>query len=135
MPPYTLMVAKLKGMEAVSDLVGTRVYPTKAPQGVALPYVVYQLISRVPVNHSTGATQTNFQRIQVSCWAEDYDGALALAAAVRGDEDETEPTGLSGWNDSADQVWHLQNEMDDIEPLKVGRDEVEAHRVIQEYFV
>jgi len=135
MPPNTLMVARLKGLTAVSDLVGAKIYPMKAPQKVALPYVTYQQISRVPANHAMGTTSTNFQRIQVDCWASSYDGAQALAAAVRGDEAESSPTGLAGWIDGNSQVWHLQNEMDDIEPITVGRDEFEAHRVIQEYFV
>ncbi len=135
MPPNTLMVAKLKALSDVSDLVGTRVYPMKAPQDVDLPYIVYQQISRTPENHATGTTQTNFQRIQVSCWAEDYDGAQALALAVRGDEDPTSPTGLAGWNDSNSDVWHLQSEIDDVESIKDGQDEFEAHRVIQEYLV
>ncbi len=135
MPPYTLMVAKLKGLSAVSDLVQAKIFPMKAPQKVALPYITYQQISRVPVEHATGTTQTNFQRIQVNCWAADYDGAQALALAVRGDEAESEPTGLSGWIDGNSQVWHLHNEIDDVEIIKVGQDLHEAHRVIQEFFV
>lgn len=133
--PYTRMVAKLKSMAGVTALVGTRIYPMKVPQGAVLPFITYRRISRTPVNWVRGTSTTNFLRIQVNCWAANYDGALALAAAVRGDEDPDAPTGLSGWNDGVSEVWHLETEIDDAENITPGRDEFEAIRVIQDYIV
>ena len=40
-----LIVAKLRGTSAISDIVGTRVYFKRARQGAALPNIVYQLVS------------------------------------------------------------------------------------------
>jgi len=125
----------LKALSAVTDLVDAKITPVKARQRAALPYITYQRISRVPANHSTGTTATNETRIQVDCCAATYDGALALADAVRGDEDETEPTGLSGYNDPSGSVWHLENESDFTAPLRSGQDEVEAHIVSMDFLV
>ncbi len=133
--PYTRMVAKLKSMADVTALVGTRIFPMRAPQGAVLPFITYQRVSRRPVNWVRGTSTTNFLRIQVNCWATDYDGAVALAAAVRGDEDPNAPTGLSGWIDGEGEVWHLDIGTDDAENITPGRDEFEAIRVIQDYIV
>ncbi len=130
---YIRMVARLKAITAVDDLIDGRVYPMKAPQDVDRPYITYQIISRVPINHATGTSDSHHERIQINCWGVNYDGAQELAAAVRGDEAQSSPTGLSGFNDGDGRVWHPENERDDIELLKVGHDDVEAFRVIQEY--
>jgi hypothetical protein len=49
------------------------------PQNATLPSVVYQLISGEQLHVSDYVSP----RYQLSCWAESYSGAVALADAVR----------------------------------------------------
>ncbi len=135
MPPRTLLVAKLKGMTAVTDIVGQQIYPIKAPQGVSLPYITFQQISDVPINASKGATPTAAMRMQVNCFEDTYDKVHTLAAAVRGDEAVSSPTGLSGWIDGNGEVWHLDNELESADDIRDGQDEFQAYAVIQDYLV
>ena len=77
------LVAVLKNNSAVSALVGTRIRPLTLGQDEPLPAVVYQRVSTVPVTSLDGDSGVDAVRIQVSCWAETYSGARALASAVR----------------------------------------------------
>jgi len=133
--PHVRLVAKLKGTAAVSALVAARVWPMVAPQGQALPYLVYRRVDSVPVNHAGGTTADDFTRIQLDCYASTYDGARVLADAVRGNEDEVAPTGLSGWTDDDLRLWHLEIEQDGMEPLWDGMDRPAAFIVSQDYMV
>ena len=72
----------LAGAAGVSNIVGTRVYPDAAPQGVARPYVVWQEISDVPENGLDGALGLDNFRVQVTCWAEKATDARALLVQV-----------------------------------------------------
>ena len=60
----------------------SRIYGNEARQGLAFPCVVYNVISDVGVNSKSGMAAIN-SRVQVSCFAETYDGCNALAIAVR----------------------------------------------------
>ena len=133
--PHTRMVAKLKGMAAVSVLIGTRVYPISAVQGDSLPYITFQKISGVPTNTAGGTTKTRQTRLQVNFWADSYDGARALANAACGNEDELAPSGLSGWVDRQQCVWHMENDRDGPTAIVEGRGKEKAHSVIQDYLV
>lgn len=68
---------------AVAALVSTRIYPLLMPQNTAMPCVVYQRISSVPVTSINGDSGLDSVRIQVSCWAGTFAGAKGLASAVR----------------------------------------------------
>jgi hypothetical protein len=133
--PRERLVAKLKGMASVSALVGSRIWPMRAPQGQSKPYIAYRVVDRVPINHAAGTTASNYMRIQLDLCSPTYDGAIALASAVRGDEDEETPTGLSGWIDGDGRLWHLEMEQEDADDEMPGRDEPEAFRVMQDYIV
>ncbi len=135
MPPRTRLVAKLKSMTAVTDIVGQHIYPIKIRQGVSLPYITFQQISDPPVNASKGATPTSAMRMQVNCFEDTYDKAHTLAAAVRGDEAVVSPTGISGWIDGSGEVWHLDNELDSADDVRDGQDDFHAYAVIQDYLV
>lgn len=133
------MVAKLKAMSAVTDLVVARIHPVKVPQRKVLPYISYEQMGRSSQQHSTGTTTTTDTTIELRCWASTYDGAHALADAVRGDEDAADPTGLAGWEDSGsvggNDVWRLENEYDEVAEVRDGRDEFEAHCVVMDFLV
>lgn len=124
--PYTRMVAKLKATAGVTALVGTRVHPLFAPTNT-LPAIVYEVLSDVPENYSSGATTTKNMRIEVGCYASTYAGAHALADAVE--------AALSGWTDGSGDVWHLESAVDDAGEIQAGANVLTFYAVIQQYQV
>lgn len=64
-------------------LVAGRVYPDVAPEGTALPRIVYQQVGGKPVQYTEGplAGQEN-ARMQIACWADTRDAATTLAKQV-----------------------------------------------------
>ncbi len=72
----------VSGKAAVAALVGTRVYPGKAPQGVTRPYVVYSQISLSPVQSLDGWNELENGRWQFDCWDDLSTTAKTLARAV-----------------------------------------------------
>lgn len=69
----------------ISALVGDRMYPTRLPQGATLPALTYSRVSSVRQYTHSGPSGLDDARIQVTCWDTTYDGAKALATAVRQD--------------------------------------------------
>ena len=76
------LIARLLGLEAVSGLVATRVYPGSRPQGSALPAIVLNRISGGPLYADDGEVGLEQARIQIDCWADTYTAAKKLARAV-----------------------------------------------------
>lgn len=75
--------ARLAAVTAVTDLVASRVYPLRAPQGVPRPFVVVQRISafrEIAFGSNPGLARPRFQ---VTAWGETYASAKAVATAVR----------------------------------------------------
>jgi hypothetical protein len=77
------LVARLLAQNAITTLVGTRIYPLLAPQGAAAPYLIYQRISGERVRNFDESNQSAQPRIQIDAYAETYTVARQLAAAVR----------------------------------------------------
>ena len=77
----------LKTKSAVTDLIGAgtaaRIYPHTAKQGVALPYIVYEIFQGESYEHLGGISGLAENRIQIDCFAATSEGAYALAEAVR----------------------------------------------------
>jgi len=77
----------LSGAGAVTALVGgshsPRIYPLGIPAGKSMPAAVYQQISSVDHFSCSGHDNPRTDRVQVTCWAENSDGARTLAEAVR----------------------------------------------------
>lgn len=85
----TLMRAELIASANVVALVSARIYPQIAPQGAAMPYIVYQRISSVPERVATGTNATTETRIQFQIVDDNYDDARTLADYVK--------AALHGW--------------------------------------
>jgi len=66
----------------VSALIGTKVYPSLAPESVSNPVISYNLVSGVPISTIPGTGNAVRKRIQINCHADTYAEAKALAAAV-----------------------------------------------------
>lgn len=86
----------------VNNLVSTRVYPLRLPQGYTLPAISYQRISAERIHEmSIGPIGWAWSRFQVDCWANSYGDVRSLAEAVRqsldgfkGDLDSTHVGGI-----------------------------------------
>lgn len=75
---YTALVAPSPQTAA-----GSRVYPTIAPEGAALPRITFQRISTTPQNSLSGHAGLDFVSMQIDCWATTRAAAAALALEVR----------------------------------------------------
>lgn len=73
------MFNTLAGYAGVANLVGSRVYPDNADQGVAKPYLVWQEVSLLKVGNDLGGSVESSgldnYRIQVTAWANGIKGA------------------------------------------------------------
>lgn len=100
--------ARLGAVSGVTDLVSTRVYPVKLPQGPTLPAVTYQRISTIKesaMGNDAGISRTRFQ---VTCWAETYSALKGVSEAVRAALQRFQ--GTSGGVEVLDSF--LENDMD-----------------------
>jgi hypothetical protein len=74
---------RLRTNDAVSALVGTRIYPIQLPPGRTLPAITYTRVSTVRGHCLGGPSGRLRPRIQIDCWADTYSGARTLADKVR----------------------------------------------------
>jgi hypothetical protein len=75
------LYAALAGSAGLSALVADRISPSHEQQPVA-PYVVYTPIFSDSLYSLAGASSMTRIRLQVDCYAEDADSAMAIASAV-----------------------------------------------------
>lgn len=77
------LATKLRETASVSALVGTRIYPTTAPQNTTSPHVIYDLLGGADVAGHDGWESLRTGRISYTCLAPTYSAAKAVAEAVR----------------------------------------------------
>jgi hypothetical protein len=80
---HTALFDHLSTDAGVSALVGTRVYPTKAPQDAPLPCIIYQRFSDAAEHTQAGACDLASAFYQVDIIGENASSAAAVAEAVR----------------------------------------------------
>lgn len=75
---------------ALSHLVGKRVYPHQIPKTAddQIPYVIYQIISAMPVNTLDGVTFHERVRVQLDAYHDDYDELIKLYGQILEQFDE-----------------------------------------------
>ena len=73
----------LRNNGTVAGLVGAKIYPSVAPDGAAVPYVTYQLISSEAHNKLTTAPDTERKLLQVNCISNSYTTAKSSAVACK----------------------------------------------------
>ena len=66
----------------VSNLVSTRIYPERAPEGAAAPFIVYSVVSNQPSDSKTGAPIDEAQ-VELFSVAKTYSDTNKLADSVR----------------------------------------------------
>jgi hypothetical protein len=71
------IVAKLNATSAVTDIIGTRIYPVALPKDPVFPCISYADISLVtdPTMTDSGSKQ---KRIRFDCWSKSYGEAKRL---------------------------------------------------------
>lgn len=73
----------LKDDTELTVLVGDRIFPQMAAQGVKFPCIVYQRIGTSNrFLHHTGTTKTALSRFQIDCWAKSPTLAIELSEIV-----------------------------------------------------
>ena len=77
------IMTKLLATTAITDLVGQRIYFTRAAQDTAKPYLVITKISDIPHYCHDGPAGISDARIQFSAFAETYQAVKNLNAAIR----------------------------------------------------
>lgn len=73
----------LSGAAGVTNIVSTRIYPSRIPQIKEFPAISYHQINNTPTNQKDAVS--GFDRIDcdIICWSKSYDQINTLAAAVR----------------------------------------------------
>lgn len=80
----TVLYSTVTANATVAGLVGSRVYPVRAPQESAAPYVTYRRISDLPYLTHGMESDSGAGRWQFDCYAPTYAQAKATAQAVKG---------------------------------------------------
>lgn len=90
----------LSSAAGVTALVGgaasPRIYPMTIPQGKAVPAIVYQQITSSAEFACDGHDDLRTDRVQITIWDDDPDGARALAEAVRAAMQSSDARGSHG---------------------------------------
>lgn len=113
----------------VNNIVDSRIYPLRLPQGFELPAISYQRVSGDRAKDITNGSIGHAQpRIQVDCWTENYGKLKDLAEAVQLALD-----GFQGKLGGGDYVQHVSMESetesyeDETEILRISLDFVIYH--------
>lgn len=80
--PEAAFVALAAASPGLVALVGDRVWPIARPQATPNPCLVYQTVSNPSEYTHDGRSLLVNPRIQVDCWADDYDTAVAVRDAL-----------------------------------------------------
>lgn len=73
----------LQASSDVTDLVGTRVFPSLASQGATMPFVTYEIMQITPSDEKDGPSEMDEVRVEVACFADRYSVAVDLGTKVR----------------------------------------------------
>lgn len=120
---------RLGAVAGVTALVGTRIYPSRLPQGPTYPAIRYQVIDAPRTHLMTRDPGEVHARVQVDSYSKTYAQAQAVAAQVR--------LALSRWEGTAGGVTvehvFLDDERDLDEPQPLHDGETGIYRVMQDY--
>ena len=75
--------ALLSGYSSLSAIVGTKIYPVRAQQGVVKPWVAFFDVSGAPQNSLAGWSGIDNHLYQVDCWSVSHLQAVTMAGYVR----------------------------------------------------
>jgi hypothetical protein len=67
----------------VASKVSNRIYPNKAVQSSAMPYIIYSVVSKVPTDSKDNGTGFDRNRVQIDIVDDSYTNNELLASYVR----------------------------------------------------
>lgn len=131
--------ARLVAVEAVTDLVGARIFTLMPPQAPDRPVVIIETVSDVETRHLRGRDGLTRNRVQVKVLGRTKSEAESVEAAVHGDGNGTDATGLDGWKGTVGGS-PIAAYVDLVESagrrIAYGTEELQDDRtVIREYFL
>lgn len=124
---YTLLTQDA----GVSALIGTKVYPLRAPQVQTAPYITWHVINTLTYGtkanpDNNGESPVDRLTVQINCVAGNYTTASDIAAAVR--------TAIDRYPDT--QIFGIDiNGIDFNDESDTYDDEVNLYMTIVEYFI
>jgi hypothetical protein len=77
------LYARLRDDAALAALVGTRIFPLLAPQDAPLPFIRYQLVSRVADEALDAVSTLASYRFQIDAYGATYASARAVQARMK----------------------------------------------------
>lgn len=77
------LYALLAGDATLVAIIGTRIYPLRAPQNATYPLLVYQQIASQKVHSMQGGSGLDFSLFQFTFWGSDYLVTKQAAEALR----------------------------------------------------
>ena len=101
----------------IVGLVGTRIYPLRAPQNPTFPFIVYQRISCVPEYGMDGFHGLSNVTVQIDAYATSHSAVRSISSA------------LHTVMQTATFKNILDNDMDFVEP------DLDGYRVVQDYSI
>lgn len=113
---------KIVANSAVTTLVGTKVYPQKAPQGTVVPYIILTVVTEVPQNSFSGEASTRLliARVQIDSYGKSYAEAHQVADAVDEVVANLSFPEISAFRETSDDLYE---------------EETQLHRVSADYMV
>jgi len=120
-----MIVERLEAVAAVTNLVSSRIYPVILPQTPTYPAIVYEVVTTVRGQSHGGPHNLVQPRVQIDIFAETYEAAWDIEAAVRGALD-----GFSGAL-SGKKVWNVFHE----DSNDLYAQDIKKSRVISDYTV
>lgn len=77
------IVSVLLAAAPVKQLIGTRLYPTQAPQKATFPLVVYQEADQLSVMTHSGPKTLSRYTMDLTCWGTSYATAKGVAKRIK----------------------------------------------------
>ena len=73
----------LSNASGVSNIVATRIYPSRIPQIKDFPAISYHQVSHVPTDQKDAVSGFDKVDFDIICWSKNYDQLNTLSSAVR----------------------------------------------------
>ena len=74
---------RLSAVTEVTNLVGTRIFPNKAPQNTQTPYIVYETFDGVRHSQMGSDADITEPRVSIHAWSQGYQEGIDIQAEVR----------------------------------------------------
>lgn len=105
--------AILSNRPSITDVVSTRIYPESAPEGAAMPYIVYSVVGNSPVE-TKEETVVDEAQIEIFSVDRSYGSCMTLADKVRASLDRVDYTNTDAGKEIDVQSMIYTNEVTEV---------------------